>query len=473
MVECDTSTVDGSPVVHPNRRSLGSEPRSGDRQWKLWPLFFIAMCVFTAALAITAIAIAAGKEEKCSARSQAKDTLHDVDFGATRTLRLSGSTREPMGGVRVHLSTGEQIVVDAASVELRSASGQLLQQLALPLIPLSSKAVLQLEHGQALQRQLLEQFPQQRKLMAEQLQVRQLQQRALQMAQAAVLQRAVPLPTATSRGPVQTPSFTGNLHRQQVPKRRLYVRRNDGETSIPETADPLLVSAQGPVADSSNSTQAENTTPGQTALNENATDGFCQAALGGSGKSCLDTAQSGQSPVGAPLPVTATPKPGQIPVVQDIQDKTLSPSPVKVGKNTALTSPNPVSTALHIPQRKAQVGLPINALTPFPPFFPPPGISWPSAPKRNLLATQAVGGMAVMADALAKVGQAMFVGPLSIASTIDAAGALFASPVPPIVSGPLAVGPIKPYLPYYPVVAPRYTYGCGSFDPHCLYMGVY
>ena len=61
---------------------------------------------------------------------------------------------------------------------------------------------------------------------------------------------------------------------------------------------------------------------------------------------------------------------------------------------------------------------------------------------------------------------------MTFANTLDTAGALFASSMVPMLTAPLQVSTIHPYVTTYGKIGIPYTFGCGSFDPHCLYTGV-
>lgn len=296
----------------------------------------------------------------------------------------------------------------AASVELRSASGQLLQQMALPLLPFISKAALQFQHSQAIQRQFLEQFPQQRRQLAEQLYTRQLEKEALQLAHAAALERMISLGGAhpeMHQPPSQT--FAEPLkQQQQPPKRRLHVRRINGkaQTTDPQVTDsPRAATQQSPPDGLSTGTQETNTSPrlNWPGLNVNEVQEVHQAGPDGSGRTCRRTtagATVGEDPAasGNTADVSGTSPP-------EADQEQLSNASVDAFGKPIQAPTAETSDEMRTITNNAQIGLGANPAA----LVHTPGAQWSNAPKRDLLATQAVGSMAVVADALSRVGQAM------------------------------------------------------------------
>lgn len=395
---------------------------------------------------------------------------------APRAVRLAGATRDPLGGVRIHLGSGENIVIDSASVELRSVSGQLLQQMALPLLPLTLKATMQLQNQQAIQRQILEQFPQQRRHLTEQLQLRQLQKQALQLARAAALQQAMPLGGAHLKMPQPpTQPFSVPLQQQQqqqLPKRRLHVRRINGTaqtTDPPLTASPAAATQQSSTDGLSKEAQETNTSPrvNWSGLNVGETEEVCQAGPAGSGRYCRWATEGAPLSEGTAASANTADLTRTNPSRED-QEKLVKASANGFGKPLHAAAAHEPPSEMQLSTENTQIGLKINPTA----LVPTAETQWRGAPRRDLLATQAVGGVAVVADALSRVGQAILVGPMSLANTMDAAGALFASPVPPVVNAPLQVSNFSPLLTNYGLIGTPYTFGCGSFDPHCLQLGL-
>ncbi|OEH77195.1 hypothetical protein cyc_02251 [Cyclospora cayetanensis] len=460
MTPPDLSTVEESIGGASSAHLSQNAQKGGETSWKQWTFFLIGAAIFTAALALVAVAITAGKIESCIASSKDAKLLADKEHASTRNPRLFGVSRDSLGSLRVHMTTGEQIVIDSATIELRSATGQLLQHAALPLVPLSANAALQSQGDPILQGQAIEPPTEQqhRRLMAahmkeirrlQQLQQYQLHQHHLQQKQffqqladtagAAALHRAMAVPPEVSQlqtsPPLdqQSPKLSHQQqthtnptpkqeqpherpHGQQSTKMRLHVRRMSSASTGPnkyQTPDqpiPVAVPAAGP-GEPTSAAQLNNSTPRMVwpaFEGSRDKDGFCpagseategegcelqQRSEGGSegevdqGVSSLPLHASDTISSATPLTEPHTELVSSREHQTELSDTVSTEAAATAGAANGSRAPQPLATA---PQPVVPLLVPLH-----------------SSPQRNLFATQAVGGMAVVADALSRVGQAM------------------------------------------------------------------
>ncbi|KAL8426233.1 hypothetical protein ACSSS7_008189 [Eimeria intestinalis] len=483
--------------------------------------------------------------------------------GAPTPLRLLGISRESSSVVELVLSSGEHIRVDAGgSVELRAANGQLLQQLMLPPPSASHQAAAQLQqqlhqkHQQHQQQQQQQQRQQQaealqqqrRKLLGLHFQLRHLQTQAAALHAAAMGGSAAAAPQQQQQQQQQQLMVQQQQQQQQQQgegrmRRKLQVFRPPlnqvAPTNLSSHSNSLAPHAWSSSGSNSSSSSSSSVSGGQMARGEEALEGqsgeVCSAAIGGQQHAACnhqaDSSTTNSSRTSSSI--------------------TISSSSSSSGSSSGSSSKGAERASRLFIRRLAREGQreekplaqPLSML-PDLPIHPSTALQLRTtqqqqqqqhqqqegeqqeqehaAPQRRLLATQAVGGMAIVADALNRVGQAMrkpllhrspskffenllfaappdtpptttsssigiillfaaiaaadVAAPLSYAATMDAAGALFASPLPPVVSAPLHVTSLTPYVSAYSTfITDPYAaaFGCGPLDPGCLYTAIY
>ncbi|KAL8273414.1 hypothetical protein Esti_002659 [Eimeria stiedai] len=425
--------VGGGTLNSEHRSSSSNSSSSSWRSWKQWAVVLIAAATITAALALTAASSLRAKEvSPRGGGEQATETA-----SAPPPLRLLAASRESPSVVRLVLNSGEQVRIDTGSVELRAANGQLLQQLLLSPLSAFYQGAAQLRQQQQQQQQVEALQQQRRSLLSMHFQLQHLQ------TQAAALQAA----TATLQQQQQREQEQG----EERARRRLQVFRQAPSQAVPTSPSssyaslmPHALSSSSSNNSGSSSSDSADQMPSGGKASEPQSGEVCSAAIDGQQHAaCTNLADnssnnssSGRKGTerGSRLFITRLARGG------DGEKEPLPQLPVHP------------SAAL---QQQQQDVL--------------------ASPQRKLLASQALGGVALVADAISRVGQAMLAAPMSYAATVDAAAALFSSPMAPVVSAPLHVSGVNPYTTaYIPYIAEPYAaLGCGPLDPNCLYTGVY